>query len=136
MDDLDFDDAAPDQAEGRNPVFGTAALAFAALTFVVPAGIAFVVLAGFGGALAAPDPNPNPNAGQAVGNVFGGLFAVFFGLFVAFAAAGVMALGGTLAGVVALARGERSQWRSVVGLFVCGGVTALMLLWFVAAQLN
>jgi hypothetical protein len=114
--------------ERKSATFGTASLVFAALTIILP-----VVMMLIFGQKADRESNAPDNGG------YGPLVAI--GLLLAGAAIGVIAAGlsslvGTLTGAVALIRGERSQWRPVVGLIVNVPVLALVTFAAIALRAN
>ena len=93
-------------AGARAPWFGTASLVFAVLTVVLP------VLVMLSAAERADKDTSDPSHvwGPFAILLGGGIIAVFL--------SGVSGALGTLTGGVALARGESSTWRAVIGLIV------------------
>lgn len=89
---------------------------FAILTIVLPV----VLMISFGQKADKADQSENPYKGFEV------LGLVLVGLFFALIAAGVSSVFGTLTGVVALIRDERSVWRPIVGLIVNAPVTVVI----------
>jgi hypothetical protein len=115
-------------ADAKPASFGTASLVFAGLTVILP-----VVMMLIFGQKADRESNAPDNGG------YGPLVAI--GLLLAGAAMGVIAAGlsslvGTITGAVALIRGERSQWRPVVGLIVNVPVLALVTFAAIALRAN
>lgn len=94
-------------------MFGGASAALAILTLVLPFGL-------FVGALYSSDPNDPKNQG------WGALGVLIAGMAAGILAAAVCGLAGTVAGIVALSRGERRQWLAIVGLLVNGIVVLLL----------
>jgi hypothetical protein len=98
------------EAKGKPATFGTASLVFAVLTIVLPV----LVMLAFGQKATREADSPEHGG-------WGGLVAIgllFVGVVAAAIVSGLSSLAGTITGVVALARGERRVWRSVVGLVV------------------
>jgi hypothetical protein len=93
-------------AGARAPWFGTAALVLAVLTLVLPV----LIMLSAGERADKDTSDPSHVWGPIAILIAGGVFAVF--------AMGVSGALGTLTGGVALARGEASTWRAVIGLFV------------------
>jgi hypothetical protein len=128
--------ALPAPATDKKAIFGTTSLVFALLTVVLPV----VVLIYFG--LKAGDamqPPDDPNRAKDIGEAGRGVlpFAIAAaGVAFAIIASGVSSLVGTLTGVVALIRRERSVWRPIIGLIVNVPVTLFVLFLIIVAQAN
>ncbi len=101
--------------EKKPPTFGTVSLVFAVLTIILP-----LVTLLFFGQKAAQEERANAQGGLA------GFLVVIIGVFFSAIVSGLSSLLGTLAAVVALARGERQTWRPIVGLIVNVPVLAVV----------
>lgn len=111
-------------AEKKPPTFGTASLVLAAVTVVVPT----IILAGFV-AWASEEPTEGWGWLAVLGLLAaGGLLAIVVG--------GFTSLLGSLAGGLALARGERGAWRSAIGLLINLPVLLIAAFLVVMALLN
>jgi hypothetical protein len=104
------------------PVFAIVSAVFAAMAIVLP-----IVAVGL---FAAEEQNkPDPNG-------WGWLGAIIVGIVLAVAIVGICALGGTIAGAVALLRRERHLWLAIVGLTLNGGLLLILVGGFVFSYTN
>jgi hypothetical protein len=115
---------APGPADGKRFSFGTTSVVCAGLTILLP-----VLVVVFAGVRANQDTNDSTHFwGAFVVLVVGGVFAVL--------AAGVTSVLGTVAGAIALGRGERNGWLATVGLCVNAPVALFVLYLVVVVRAN
>jgi hypothetical protein len=112
--------------EPKKPVFGTASAVFAALSVVLPV----LIMLLFG-------REANQTADMHERDQFWRWLGLLLaGLIVSTLAAGLSGLLGTIAGAVALLRGEPKRWRAVVGLVVNAPIVAFVAFLFFVVRAN
>ncbi|MCI0700722.1 MAG: hypothetical protein L0241_06545 [Planctomycetia bacterium] len=110
--------------EPKKSYFGAASVVFAVLSVVLPIAIG----AFFGSRV------ENETSEQA--KAWGPLIALFATIIVSFLVVGITSFLGSLSGLLALVRGERSSWLAVVGLIVNGPILVFLLFVFAVMQAN
>jgi uncharacterized membrane protein YedE/YeeE len=111
--------------EPKKPVFGTASVVFAALSVVLPVLIMLLF-----------DREANQPTEHQRDQFWRWLGLLIAGLIVSTLAAGLSGLLGTIAGAVALLRGEPKRWRAVVGLVVNAPIVAFVAFLFFVVRAN
>ena len=112
------------QSETRSSAFGTASAVFAGLTLLLP-----IVTVAFFAVKATNDPNEQARA-------WAPLIILLAGGIVSLLLAGLTSVLGSIAGVIALARKERSTSLAVIGLLVNVPVALWAIYVFVIGQPN
>jgi hypothetical protein len=102
----------PSEPVRRRPIFGMASTVFAVLAIILP-----VIAVGLFAAEQQDKPDPSG---------WGWLGAVIVAIALAVAVIGICALGGTIAGAIALIRRERYLWLAIVGLTLNGSLLLLL----------
>ncbi|VTR97157.1 unnamed protein product [Gemmata massiliana] len=116
--------ALPAPAESKGSAFGVTSFVFAGLTVLAP-----VLIMVFFGARALESAERPSHSWEPLGLVLaGGVLSII--------AAGASSLVGSVAGTIALLRGERRIWRAIFGLVVNLPVLLFMLYMYVTAQMN